>query len=132
MYFLGEDQELIRVPFGPFEKALLGKSGKVYPEFAGKRMKGILVFLDTKDKRPHRVRHVDYMLIGFDDTGRIDSKEREEAIRVAINMIAWDPDPKDILESLRPDLTSLKYKDKFRWQPSQAELQTINAALIRQ
>ena len=128
--FVFEDHGTIRkVSSKVISDMLMGKSHVAFPEYAGKRIRFAVIFVDMVDRKPKRITRTEFLQVGFDSKGRADGQESTEKMRLAGTVLSGSfsdsSDSNDILESLQPDLAGLKYKDKYRWNPSPSEIRSL-------
>ncbi len=121
-----------RMTVSTFERLYDGGKDKPILEYAGQRIKIAMLFLRTLNRKPISIRRIDYFIVSFDSKGGIDQEQVRAAMHLSINSVPhWGPEPKDILEQLRPSLSRLKYNDQFGWIPTKEEKQLIEHLTLR-
>jgi len=132
VYALEDNGNIRRIGGRHFTQLYDGRTDKPIPEYAGKRIRIAMVFVETRARKPIGICRVDYSLIGFDSQGFVDQKERWEAKKLVGDL--WDPligGPADILDELRPGIAKLKYADRFRWTPTPEEKTRIEDLALK-
>lgn len=128
--FVFEDHGTIRkVSSKVISDMLMGKSHVAFPEYAGKRIRFAVIFVDMVDRKPKRITRTEFLRVGFDSKGKVDDREATDKMRLAGTVLSGafssPSEPADILMSLQPDLAKLKYKDTYRWNPSPFEMNKL-------
>jgi hypothetical protein len=101
-------------------------------EYAGKRLRYALVFLERFDRKPVEIIQIQYSYLSFDAEGKIDQSEFEKQPRLAMEVI-------DSLDSkqkpgriifARQRFAEKRIRDQYHWSPN-PELETaiVKAAL---
>ncbi|MFN0118806.1 MAG: hypothetical protein ACKVQC_11020 [Elusimicrobiota bacterium] len=123
----GDNGVVMGVPAAPFEKALDGDRSILFPDFSGQTVKAAIIFLDSHNNRPASIRRIESMIVKFNNSGQIDFSEDKEESDLMGKVLGGfaSKSSSDILESLKPDLAALQYRDKFKWTPDLRHLKTI-------
>ena len=103
------------------------------PEYAGKRVRSAMVFLEVAGRRVLTIRNIEYSIFTFDAKGKIDKKEWERGMRLGIDLLAPIPDgehPQVIYAHHR--FAKRRYEHEFKWKPSRNVEDAIVAAVFRQ
>jgi len=126
VYGFGDDGQVRRIPVATFTRLYEGARESPIAEYAGRRIKIAMACLETHHRKPLRMVRLDCFVLGFDEIGYVDQREKEEALDLGLKAVEPMTKPKDILEELRPSLARLKRDDKFRWTPTDAQRELID------
>lgn len=83
VYFLDENNSLVKIPFTRWERLRNYDTKETFPEYTGKRLKRILVFVDMENRQPIEISHIEGSYITFDENGKLSKKEENEHLRRA-------------------------------------------------
>ena len=62
IFLVDEGDSLRQIPYALYERLLNGKSRECFPEYAGKRVRCIIAWVEMARKKPLRIHEVDYVL----------------------------------------------------------------------
>ncbi len=74
-FLIDDNDSLQRFSMARLNKLLRFGSKETLPQYAGKRIRCAMVFLEIVDRRPVSIRNIDCFVIPFDAKGRVDKKE---------------------------------------------------------
>ena len=128
VFIINEDDTVRRIPYALYERLVKGKSADRSQEYAGKRVRCAVVWVEIMKRRPLRIHDIDYILLPFNNKGRIDISEWERKRKVGMEIEAARI--KEFLSSvLRKDKMSnlveaqhrflkKRYDHEFTWKPN--------------
>ena len=99
-------------------------------QYAGKRVRCAMVFLEVAGRQVQAIRNIDYFLLQFNDKGRIDKKEWEKALRLGMELlpsILNEEHPKKVINA-QHRFAKRRYEHEFKWKPSRKVEEAILAA----
>ena len=126
VFIINEDDTVRRIPYALYERLVKGESADRSQEYAGKRVRCAVVWVEIMKRRPLRIYDIDYILLPFNNKGRIDISEWERKVGMEIEAARI----KEFLSSgLRKDKTSnlveaqhrflkKRYDHEFTWKPN--------------
>jgi hypothetical protein len=127
-----EDGNIRRIAGRTFDRLCDGRADKQIREFAGKRIRFAMPFMEARGGKPVHIFRTDYFIVGFDGKGYVDQQERQEMMQLVGAL--WDPfsaKSEDIVERLQPELAKLKHTDRFRWTPTPEEKTRIEDLALK-
>ncbi len=130
VFFVNEDETLTRIPLTRYER-LLGADPEVrFQEYAGKRVRYALAILEIVNRKPLEIVSIQYSILSFDPSGRIDAGELEKEIKLGFKMLPplmADFDFPNVINA--EDRFAMKsFHDRYIWTPSsEIEKAIINA-----
>jgi hypothetical protein len=80
IFLVNDDGSLQRLSLARYERLLHRDPKERLPQYAGKRIRYVLVVLEIENRRPTEVILVQYSYLSFDSEGRIDAAEREKRL----------------------------------------------------
>jgi hypothetical protein len=118
------------------------ESAETLPEFANRRVRCAIVFLETIDRETENVRNLDFLILEFDKHGRLDQKVQEQKFRDAASLFEayWKQGEAqyrarrgegaaNILQAAHT-FERKKYDQRYRWTPTEKILKSIGAAIL--
>jgi hypothetical protein len=132
VYLVGDDDSLRRLPLRLYERMLKADPKESIPEYAGKRLRYALVFLEVLDRKPVEVIQTQYSYLSFDTEGKIDQSEYEKQARLAMEVVdSSDSRPqKGRIIFARHRFAEKRIRDQYHWIPDPAlEAAIMKAAL---
>ena len=131
--FLADDNDsLQRLPLARLERLLRFDRRERLPQYAGKRIRCAMVFLELAGRQVLSIRNVDYFLLPFDDKGRINKKEWEKGMRLGMDLLpplSNEENPKQIINASHR-FAKRRYEHEFKWKPSRKVEDAIVAAVF--
>ena len=103
------------------------------PQYAGKRVRCAMVFLEVAGRQVQAIRHIDYFLLRFNDKGRIDKKEWEKGMRLGMELLpplSNEEHPKQVINASHR-FAKRRYEHEFKWKPSRKVEEAIVAAVFQ-
>lgn len=126
--FILEDTGDIRpIPNRLYDQLADGTSTATFPEYMNKQVKVLELFLEFRDRKPKKIYSTEKIFFKFDNNGKIDPAKNDLISRDVGNILSsiFSVKRGDILSELKPDLESLKFKDKYTWKISDEELEKV-------
>ncbi len=132
VFFVNEDETLKRIPLTRYER-LLGADTEVrLQEYAGKRVRYALAMLEFVNRKPVEIVSIQYSILSFDPSGRIDAGELEKEMKLGFKMLqpsAADLDPPNVINA--EDRFAMKsFHDRYTWTPSSKIEKAIDNAIF--
>ncbi len=133
IFLVGDNDSLQRISMVRLTRLLRFDRREILQQYAGKRVKCAMIFLQVAGREVLSIRDVDYFLLPFDDKGRIDKKEWEKAMRLGVDLLP------PILDETHPNkvihaqhrFAKRRYEHEFKWKPSRKVEDAIVAAVFR-
>jgi len=103
------------------------------PQYAGKRLRCAMVFLEVAGGQVLSIRNVDYFLLPFDDKGRINKKEWEKGMRLGMDLLPplfSEENPKQIINASHR-FAKRRYEHEFKWKPGRKVEEAMMAAILQ-
>lgn len=130
-FIVTSDDHLTKLPIRTLERLLASDPGTALPEHAGKRVKYLLVFTDTWDRRPIAIRRIDPGFLDFDAVGRLDASAFDTQRRLAVNLLPpLFAEPQRSVVDAEHRFGQRKYDHRYRWKPSQRLLQQVQRMVV--
>ena len=130
IFLVDDDDSLHRLPMARYQRLRRGEPGESLPQYAGKRMRCAMVFLEVAGRNPISINHIDYYMLTFDDQGRVDTDELEKEARLAVEIlppyIDIDEEQSGRVIDARTHFAKRRYEHEFKWTPTPE----IQAAII--
>jgi hypothetical protein len=120
IFIVNEDDSLKRLPLAKFERLRRGDPKEHLSEYAGKRMRYALVFLEMENRKPIGINLIQYAYLSIDAKGRIDAAERERGARLALEMLPPIPSEnidQDVIDA-QHRFAKKQYDHQFTWESS--------------
>ena len=132
VFFVNEDETLKRIPLKRYER-LLGADPEVrFQEYAGKRVRYALAILEIVNRKPVEIVSIQYSILSFDPSGRIDVGELEKEIKLGFKMLqpaTADLDSSNVINA--EDRFAMKsFHDRYTWKPNSKTKKAINNAIF--
>jgi len=92
-----------------------------------------MVVLQVAGKRPLSIMHIDYFLIPFDAKGRLNKKEWERGIRLALELmpsVLRQEHPNGVIDA-QHRFAKRRYDHEFKWKPSRKIEEAIVSEVFR-
>ena len=134
VFFLDDDDSIQRLPLARLERLLHFDQRECLPQYAGKRVRCAMAFLEVSGRQVLAIKNIDYSLLHFDAKGRIDKKEWEESMRLGMELlphIGGGEQPGHVIDA-QHRFAKRRYDHEFKWKPSRKVDEEIVAAIFRQ
>jgi len=127
LFFVNDDDSLYRMPMARYERLLRLEPQERLPEYAGKRVRCVLVVLDVLGRTPLDIRHIDHFLLSLDAEGRIDPNAWDRETQLVGEMVDFhmgeSRDAKVV--DARAHFARKRYFREFKWIPTPRVKQNI-------
>ena len=141
--FLIDDADNVRrFPYARLDRLMSCESDETLPEFANRRVRCAIVFLETLDRQAENVRNLDFLILEFDKHGRVDRKVQEQELHDSATLFEayWKQGAAqyragkgegaaNVLQAAHT-FEKKKYDQKYRWTPTDRILKSISAAIF--
>ena len=125
IFLIDENDSLHRISISRYNRIRNPDSDERFTQYAGKRMRCAMIFLEVEKKKPLSIIRTEYYYLPFDNKGRIDSAELEKRIRLSLEIVPpifEEQSPKKVLDA-QSRFAKKRYKHEFQWTPNQ-EIET--------
>ncbi len=129
-FLVDEAGGIQRFPYARFKRLWDGDPAEQMPDFAGQFLCVAIAYIETHNRRPLCIRHVDYLRIKLDKKGRIAKDWIQSSMRLASDSVDWSwlqkesGGPKNLIPA--GHLFSRKrYKHEFSWEPTKSQKDEI-------
>jgi len=132
VFLVDDNDSLQRLPMTRLERLLHFDRRESLQQYAGKRVRCAMVFLEVAGRRVLAIRNIDYFWLSFDDKGRINKKEWEKRMRLGMDLLPSILDgecPKQVINA-QHRFARRRYEHEFKWKPSRMVEQAIVAAIL--
>lgn len=133
IFIILDDDQLSFLPLTRYERLHRGDPGVRFPEFAGKKVRAAVAYLNLQKRELLSIWRIDYEILHFDATGGLDS-EKKESLQLSVNILG--DSVRDILNPPPPELKGKvihaqnKFiRKQFTWEPSKSLTDKIVAAI---
>ena len=132
--FLADDNDsLHRISVARLDRLIHFDRGERLPQYAGKRVRCAMVFVEVERRRVLSARHIDSSLLTFDAKGRLDKKEWESGMRLGMELappLTGGHHSKQVIDA-RHRFAKRRYEHEFKWKPSRKLEGAIVAAVLK-
>ena len=129
IFLVSDDDTLDPLSLARFERLRRQDPEERFPQYACKRVRYALVFLETDHRRPVGIKVIQYSYLPFDSEGKLDAAEMEKAASLAVDIVP--PLEKERQTGHVIDahyrFAKKRYDEHYKWTPSLE----IEAAIIR-
>jgi hypothetical protein len=125
IFLIDENDSIHRISISRYNKMRNPDSGERFTQYAGKRMRSAMIFLEVENRKPLFVVRTEYYYLPFDNQGRVDRTELEKRIRLSLEIVPpifEEQSPKKVLDA-QSRFAKKRYKHEFQWTPNQ-EIET--------
>ena len=129
VFLVGNDDSLRRLPLRLYERMLKGDPKRSLPEYAGKRLRYALVFLELFERKPLEVIQIQYSYLCFDAEGKIDQSEFEKQARLAMEVVDTSGSKRQNGRIIfaRHRFAEKRIRDQYHWTPDPE----LEAAIVK-
>jgi hypothetical protein len=120
IFLVTDDNCLERLSLMRYERLLRYDPTEHLPQYAGKRLRHVLVVLEMEHRKPVGIRKIEYGYLHFDSEGKLDIIKRERKARMAMELfpsLSDDEHPPQVIDA-RHLFARKRYSDEYHWQPS--------------
>lgn len=128
VFLVLDDDSLERLPLIRFERLFQGHPDVHLPQFSGKRLRYALAEVDLVNRKPVEVLQIQYGYLSFDSEGKLDTAEREEKMRLSVDMVPPVAAGRESLNVVDAEhhFAKKRYDSEYKWTPSRE----IEAAIV--
>ena len=132
-FLIDSDDSLQRFSMARLNRLLRFDSKETLPRYAGKRVRCAMLFLEMIDRRPVGIQNMDCFVIPFDAKGRVDRKEWERSMRLAMELLppVLDKQSSKQVIDARHRFLRRRYDHEFKWRPTRKVEEAIVDAIFR-
>jgi hypothetical protein len=133
VFLVDDNDSLQRISMARLDRLLHFDRRESLPQYAGKRIRCAMVFLEVEARQVQAIRNIDYFLLQFNYKGRIDKKEWEKGMRLGMDLLPSllnEEHPKQVINASHR-FAKRRYEHKFKWKPSRKVEDAIVAAIIQ-
>ena len=132
VFFVDDNDSLQRISMARLDRLLHFNRRESLQQYAGKRVRCAMVFLEVAGRQVLSIRNIDYFLLHFDAKGRIDNKEWEKGMRLGMELLPFIPNeehPERVINA-QHRFAKRRYEHEFKWKPSRKVEEAIVAAVF--
>ena len=140
VFFIDDSDSVRSIPFALYERLIKGASSECLPEYAGKRVRCAVVWVEIAKRKPWRISDVDYILLPFNSKGRIDLSEWERKKKVGMELTAAKINHflssmlrkkrKSNLIDAQHRFLKRRYDHEFKWKPNRRIEEAIATGVL--
>jgi len=133
VFFIDDNDSLQRISMARLERLLRFDRKESFPQYAGKRIRCAMAFVEVSGGQVLAIRNIEYSLLHFDAKGRIDKKEWERGMRLGMDLlpsIADEEHPQKVINA-QHRFAKRRYEHEFKWRPSRKVEEAIVAAIFK-
>ena len=115
-----------------YERLINPDSAERLPEYADKKLRFVHVVLHLLRRKPVAIRHIDYFMLSFDATGRVDWSEWDREAALIGEMVyipILEPQYETVIDARR-HFAKKRYLQELKWIPSQEVKTAIMTAIF--
>jgi transposase len=132
VFIVEDDNTIKRLPMIRFERLLNRDPNEKLSKYAGKRIRYALIVVELVNRRPIEIIKDEFAYLNFDDEGRLEVSEHEQAQSLAFDMLDFfslEQQNKRVIDA-RHKFAKKRYFDKYRWEPSDEIIAAISEAIF--
>ncbi len=132
VFFVEDNDCLQRISMTRLDRLLHYDRRESLQQYAGKRVRCALVFLEVAGRQVLSIRNADYFSLPFDAKGQINKKEWEKALRLGMDLLPPISDeqyPKQVIDA-QHRFAKRRYEHEFKWKPNRKVEDAIVAAVF--
>ncbi len=120
VFLVNDDGSLKRFPLARFERLFQGHPEERLPQYAGKRVRYVLVIVDLVNRKLFGILGIQYPILTFDSEGKIDAAELEKEMRLGVDMVPIGtiaPLSRKVVDAEHHFLQK-RYESRYLWRPT--------------
>jgi hypothetical protein len=132
VFLVDDNDSLQRISMARLNRLLYFDRRESLQQYAGKRVRCAMAFVEVAWRRVLSIRNVDYFLLQFNDKGRIDKKEWEKGLHLGMELLPSLHDeqyPQQVINA-QHRFAKRRYEHEFKWKPSRKVEEGIVAAIL--
>jgi hypothetical protein len=128
-FLVEENDSLQKLSMARYYRLLRREPGERFSQYAGKRVRCVMVVLKVEGRIPLSITRIDYYFLPFDTEGRINNTEleKEKSLVVEITPPLIEEQSQENVLNARSRFAKKRYQHEFVWTPTQE----IQAAIFR-
>jgi hypothetical protein len=132
VFFADDNDSLQRIPMTRLDRLLHFDGREKLQQYAGKRVRCAMVFLEMAGRRVRAITNIEYSLLQFNDKGRIDKKEWGKGMRLGMELLPSILDEEHLKKIINAQhrFAKRRYEHEFKWKPSRKVEDAIVAAIL--
>ncbi len=120
IFFIDEDDKIIRIPASRFERIRDRHSKESLLEYKNSRIRYAEIILELENRKPISIVRNVYGYLQVDSEGKVDQDFLDKEGQVAISMmppISLPGEPENVIHA-RDKFAQKRFKNEFTWTPS--------------
>ena len=120
LFIVNDDNSLQRIALAKYERLLDRDPRGRLPQYAGKRMRYALVFVDLEERQPVEILRIQYSYLYFDSEGLIEADQIEKETKLAFETMS-SLLPKEYGEPVidaRQKFAKRRFDHLYQWAPT--------------
>ncbi len=122
IFLIDDNDSLQRLSVARYQRLTDSESGERLPQYAGKRVRCAMVYLEVERRIPQSILRIDYTIMPFDKKGRIDRSEQEKEMRRIAEVMSplssfFEEERAGKIVDARGQFAKRRYEQEFRWKP---------------
>ena len=132
VFFVDNDDGLLKVSFARWDRLNNRHPTECFPEYAGKRLRYVMVVLELEEKKPVYISYIDCGYVTFDAEGKVDQEDWERQLQLAANSIdLFGPEANEgNVINAQTRFFRRSYHHKYRWDFSDGMLERLIKAIF--
>ncbi|OGP92676.1 MAG: hypothetical protein A2156_04815 [Deltaproteobacteria bacterium RBG_16_48_10] len=133
VFLVDDNDSLQRISMVRLTRLLYFDRRESLLQYAGKRVRCVMVFLEVAGRQVLAIRNIDYFLLQFNDKGRIDKKQWEKGLRLGMELLPSLRDeqyPKQVINA-QHRFAKRRYEHEFKWKPSRKVEEAMVEAIFK-
>jgi len=133
VFLIDENDSLQRISMARLDRLLRFDRRESFPQYAGKRIRCAMVFVDVAGREVLSIRNADYFPLTFDAKGQINKKEWERGVRLGMELLHFGLDGENSKKVIYAQhrFAKRRYEHEFKWKPSWKVERAIVAAIFK-
>ena len=131
VFLVDDNDSLQRISMVRLTRLLHFDRRESLQQYAGKRVRCAMVFLEVAGRQVQAIRNIDYFFLHLNDKGRIDKKEWEKGMRLGMELqpSLHKQYPQHVIDA-QHRFAKRRYEHEFKWKPSRKVEDAIVAAVF--
>ena len=120
IFIVNDNDTLKRMPLKRYHRLFRRYPEERFEEYAGKRIRYVLVVLELKSRKPVEILKIQYSYLSFNPEGRLREDEREKAARLSMDMIEpiqSEQEPNHVIDA-HYKFAKKRFDSEYRWKSS--------------
>ena len=135
VFLIDDNDSLQRLSMARYQRLVDGESGERLPQYAGKRVRCAMVYLEVEGRTPQSIIRIDYTIMPLDEKGRIDRSEEEKEMRLIAEFMSplssiFEEERTGKIVDARSQFAKKRYEQEFRWAPGPEIEEAIITAIF--